>query len=82
MSTLYTPANHPTNAFEVWLKPVGEIKLKSGRKMWRYTKAVSPKALNRLANELHFFGKQAIAPKLTAGEVAANDAADASLFGN
>lgn len=23
MSTLYTPANHPTNAFEVWLKPVG-----------------------------------------------------------
>jgi len=82
MAALYQPANHPTSAFEVWLKPMGETKLKSGRKMWRYTKAVSPRPLNRVANDLHFFGKQTAVPQLTEGQIAANAAADQSLFGN
>lgn len=82
MAALYTPANHPVNAFEVWLKPTAETKLKNGHRMWRYTKAVSPKPLNRVANELHFFGKQAALPALTEGQRAANEQADLGLFGN
>lgn len=66
-ASLYRTASNETSAFEVILVPREKaLKLDGGRRMYIFDKAIHPKAHNRQAENLLFFGKEALT--LSAGQ--------------
>jgi hypothetical protein len=59
-ASLYGRADHPTIAFEVELKPIRQLALGGGRKMWLFEKRVNPITRDRVKHALEFFEGRAI----------------------
>ncbi len=65
LDELYSYADHPTKAFEAWMKPSGTEAIGSnGNKLMRFKKVLNRKPWDREQAKLHFFGRKSIRGKV------------------
>jgi hypothetical protein len=85
LADLRKAAENLAIAWEVWIKPKGQVPLGQGKKMWTYRVFVNPKSAKRTADQAFFLGSHTTgagaAPQLGAGggangEGIGRDAAD------
>jgi hypothetical protein len=75
LADLRKAADNMDIAWEVWVKPKGQVNLGGGKKMWTYTVAVNPKSGKRTADMKFFLGGTQQAPQLGAGNGAGQSGA-------